>query len=65
MSVKELEKAVSVLSPDELRQFRAWFSEFDMAQWDKQIEENSKAGRLDHLIDKALKNHRAGKSTDL
>ena len=65
MSVQELEKAVSVLSPEELREFRAWFADFDMAQWDKQIEIHSNAGRLDSLINKALENHRAGKSTDL
>jgi hypothetical protein len=35
MSVQELEKAVAVLSPEELREFRAWFADFDMAQWDR------------------------------
>ena len=65
MSVRELEKAVTVLSPDELREFRAWFAEFDMAQWDRQIEEDSNAGKLDHLIDKAMEDYRAGKTTDL
>jgi len=65
MSVRELEKAVEVLSPEELREFRTWFADFDMAQWDKQIEEDSKAGRLDHLIDKAMEDYRAGKTTDL
>ena len=65
MSVKELEQAVSILSQAELREFRAWFAEFDMAQWDRQIEEDSAAGRLDHLINKALDDHRAGKTTEL
>lgn len=65
MSVRELEKAVAVLSPEELREFRAWFADFDMAQWDRQIEEDSNAGRLDHLINKALEDHRAGRTTDL
>ncbi len=33
--------------------------------WDKQIEEDIKAGRLDHLGDKALEDLRAGRCTDL
>ena len=35
------------------------------AAWDKQIEEDIKAGRLDHLGDKALEDLRAGRCTDL
>jgi hypothetical protein len=65
MSVAELEKAISVLSPEELRQFRSWFAEFDMAQWDRQIAEDSNAGKLDHLIEQALKDHRAGRTREL
>ena len=33
--------------------------------WDKQIEEDIKAGRLDHLVDKALEDLRAGRCKDL
>ena len=33
--------------------------------WDKQIEEDIKAGRLDHLGEKALEDLRAGKCKDL
>jgi hypothetical protein len=65
MSVKELENAVSVLSPEELQEFRIWFADFEMAQWDRQIEQDSNAGRLDHLINKAMEDHRAGRTTDL
>ena len=61
MSVLELEKAVAVLSPEELREFRVWFADFDMAQWDRQIEQDSNAGRLDHLINKAMEDYRAGR----
>ena len=51
MSVEELEKAVATLPPEDYKSFRNWFADFDMAQWDKQIEADSKAGRLDHIID--------------
>lgn len=51
MSVEEVEQAVSEFTPEELNSFRKWFADFDMAQWDKEIEADSKAGRLDHLIE--------------
>lgn len=51
MSVEEVEQAVSEFTPEELSSFRKWFADYDMAQWDKQIEADSKAGRLDHLIE--------------
>jgi len=33
---------------------RQWFSERDWDQWDKQIETDSEAGKLDFLIKEAL-----------
>ena len=65
MSVTEIEHAVAQLSPDELRAFRQWFSEHDAAEWDKQIEADVIAGRLDVLGEEALKEVREGRCTDL
>ena len=65
MSIEELEKAVSTLPPDDYKSFRNWFSEYDMDQWDKQIEGDSNAGRLDSMISQALKDYNAGRATDL
>jgi hypothetical protein len=45
--------------------FRAWFAEFDAANWDAQIEADGKAGRLDLLADKALAIYRAGRTHSL
>ena len=53
------------LSPEELAQFRAWFLEYDWAAWDRQIERDSQAGRLDDLAVKALRDHAARKTTPL
>lgn len=65
MSVIELEKAVSSLTSEELKEFRGWFADFEMAEWDKQIEADSAAGRLDPMIEKAMEDYRAGRATDL
>ncbi|MEA5627287.1 hypothetical protein [Nostoc sp. UHCC 0251] len=60
-----VEFAVSLLSPEDLAAFRAWFTEFDAAAWDKQIEKDVAEGRLDVLAQKALKHLREGRCTDL
>ena len=65
MTLDDLENAVAGLSSEELAQFRAWFLEFDSAQWDRQIEEDAAAGRLDALADEALREHESGKTSDL
>jgi hypothetical protein len=63
--VKELERQVEQLSPAELAEFRRWYAEFDAQIWDRQFEADVKAGKLDALAEKALRDHAAGKSTEL
>jgi hypothetical protein len=64
-SLKEIESAVSQLSADDLTAFRDWFAEFDAAAWDRQIEADVAAGKLDELAQRALKHLREGRCTDL
>jgi len=53
------------LSKEELSEFRAWFGEFDAEAWDRQLEEDVAAGRLDFLAEEALHDLRNGRCTDL
>jgi hypothetical protein len=53
-AIKELEAAVQRLSPQERAEFRAWFEEFDAADWDRQLEEDVGEGRLDWLVQEGL-----------
>jgi hypothetical protein len=62
--LEALEKKISALSAEELAEFRRWFAEFDAAAWDRQIERDVKAGKLDALADEALGDHVGGKSTE-
>ena len=52
--VEQLESRVANLSPEDLAQFRTWFVEFDAQNWDRQIERDSKAGKLDKLVQESL-----------
>lgn len=63
--LQEIEHAVSRLSAEELAAFRVWFAEFDAEIWDRQIEEDVAAGRLDGLAKRALQHLREGRCTDL
>ncbi|HUM14902.1 MAG TPA: hypothetical protein VL086_04365 [Candidatus Nitrosotalea sp.] len=63
--IEKIEQEVQALSPEELAQFRAWLLEYDWTAWDRQIEHDSQAGRLDDLAAKALRDHAAGRSRPL
>ena len=58
-------KNTQQLSPEDLAAFRAWFTEFHAAVWDRQLEADVAAGRLDQLAEEALQEFRAGRCTDL
>jgi hypothetical protein len=47
MNIEELEAAVAHLPPSDLARFSQWFEEFMAEQWDKRIESDILAGRLD------------------
>lgn len=64
-TVPEIEAAVRELSPSDLSNFRKWFQEFDAEAWDRQLEEDIHAGKLDPLAEEALKDLREGRCTDL
>jgi hypothetical protein len=45
--LKALEQAVEALEPSALAEFRRWFAAFDAAAWDRQLEDDTTAGKLD------------------
>ena len=64
-TVFEIEQAVRKLEPNDLARLREWFAEFDAEAWDRQIEDDSAAGRLDHLAEEALRDSGEGRCTEL
>ncbi len=65
MSIDELEAAVQRLPENELKSFAQWFEEYLADQWDRQIEADIAAGRLDHLGDRAQAAFDAGECSPL
>jgi hypothetical protein len=64
-NVAEIEKAVAELPPQELAEFRAWFERFVAERFDRRIEQDGSAGRLDRLADEALVEARSGRAREL
>lgn len=63
--IEAIEHEIKRLSPAELAAFRSWFREFDAEAWDRQIEEDAKAGKLDALVNTALKAFKSGRCAEL
>jgi hypothetical protein len=64
-AVEKLELLIKGLSADELAKFREWFAEFDAQVWDRQIEADAAAGKLDRLTEESMADHKAGKTRPL
>ncbi|BBJ22272.1 hypothetical protein [Candidatus Nitrotoga sp. AM1P] len=64
-TVETIEEQIAELDNASFSKLRDWFLEFDQSRWDKQIEVDSNAGKLDFLINTALDEHQAGKTRDL
>ena len=63
--LEKIEQDIASLSKDDLKKLSQWLDEYKADLWDKQIEEDAKAGKLDKLAAQALADHRAGKTRPL
>ena len=63
--VENIENQIKELSRDELTALREWFADFDGDAWDRQMEADINAGRLDTLAERALCDHAGGPSTKM
>lgn len=63
--IEELEAKVSELPNEQLAIFRDWFYQFENELWDKQIASDFRAGKLNHLIEKARLELSQGKAREI
>jgi hypothetical protein len=63
--VEQLEREVEKLTEQELAAVREWFVEHDWQVWDRQLERDVAAGKLDALAEEALTEFRRGKTTEI
>ena len=60
-TVAEIENALQTLPVDDAWKVADWLQHYLDEKWDKQIDADIAAGRLDQLADKALDDYRAGR----
>lgn len=60
MNIREIESAIAELPPSEVAKLAEWFYEFQAQVWDRQIEQDVRAGRLDSLIKEAEQEYESG-----
>ncbi|MBI3000708.1 MAG: hypothetical protein HYY46_20000 [Deltaproteobacteria bacterium] len=63
--VDDLKTEIEKLPKDEFAELVRWLSEKDWERWDKEIEADSEAGRLDFLVHEALDAKSKGTLKDL
>ncbi len=64
-SFEEITAAIAALPPDQVARVRAWLDERAEAEWDAQIEQDERQGKLNALAERALAEHRAGRTRPL
>ena len=53
-NIAKIQEEILALSETDYRQLKQWFNDLEWETWDRQIEVDSNAGKLDFLIDEAL-----------
>jgi hypothetical protein len=64
-TIHEIEQATRNFPPQDLAALRQWFAAFDAEVWDRQMEQDVAAGRLEWLAEEAQRDLREGRCTDL
>lgn len=65
MSIGEIEKAIEQLPPEEVGSLLSWLAEYHARLWDRQIEDDLEAGRLDALLAEVDAEYEAGQAKPL
>ncbi len=63
--IEALEREVEKLTQEELAAFREWFIEYDWQAWDRELEQDIAAGKLDKFAAEVLDEHKRGKTKEI
>ena len=61
----EIQKAILDLPKSEYQQLKRWLDELDWEEWDREIEADSRDGKLDFLVAEAMEAKENGSLRDL
>jgi hypothetical protein len=63
--IERLEQEIRALSDEEFAELRRRIIEYDAEAWDRQIEADAKAGKLDRLGEEALRDYAGGRTKEI
>ena len=63
--LERIQDEIEALSHKDYVRLRKWFAEKDWEEWDKQIETDANAGRLDFLVEEAMAEKAKGNLKEL
>ncbi|MFZ4695991.1 MAG: hypothetical protein ACOYMV_12775 [Verrucomicrobiia bacterium] len=63
-TVEQIETEIEHLSPQDMHRVADWLAEYRAQLWDKQIEEDAGAGKLDLLFEEAEKERQTDRLRD-
>ena len=61
VELEKIQEEIRSLSREDFARLRDWILEQDWDEWDTQIEKDVAAGKLDFLVDEALREKEEGK----
>ena len=64
-TVQEIETAIQNLKPQEIHTVADWLQEYREGLWDREIEADAKAGKLDKLMEEAKQDYLTGRCKPL
>lgn len=64
-TVAEIEEALRKLPVEKARAVASWLQDYLDAQWDRQIEQDAVAGKLDKLAEQAQAHYQTGRTKPL
>jgi len=64
-TVKEIERAIDALTPQQLEELCLWLDQHYLQPIDAQLKADLEAGRIDDRINRALADHKAGNTQPL
>ena len=63
--VKKLISEIEALDAKDFQELKRWFLDLQWQEWDEEIHHDSEAGKLDFLIEEALREKKGGNLKEL
>jgi hypothetical protein len=64
-NIEALERDIEKVTREELAAFREWFIEYDWHAWDRELEQDIAAGKLDKFGSEVLEEFKRGKTKEI